>query len=142
MVDGKLSVTYPRLTGPVEVGDEVIVNTQARGSALAPAASTCSTPNLTQGLGLDAEPEAHVMTLPYTPLQAATRHVEEDGELPNTIDGVPVVCLVAQPGRAGLRGHAPPAQAPGCVRASRRRGDSGVAFGCARELKQGGYRSR
>ena len=29
-VDGRPCVAYPRLTGPVELGDEVIVNTQAR----------------------------------------------------------------------------------------------------------------
>ena len=59
--------------------------------------------NLTQGLGLDAEPEAHVMTLPYTPLQAATRHVEED-EPPEHDRRRARRLLVAQPGRAGLRG--------------------------------------
>ena len=92
VVDGEPCLAYPRLTGPVEVGDEVIVNTQARDLGLGSGGFDVLYANLTQGLGLDAEPEAHVMTLPYTPLQAATRHVEEDGELPNTIDGVPVVC--------------------------------------------------
>jgi membrane protein implicated in regulation of membrane protease activity len=29
-VDGEPSVAYPRLPGPVALGDEVIVNTQAR----------------------------------------------------------------------------------------------------------------
>ena len=43
VVDGEPCLAYPRLTGPVEVGDEVIVNTQARELGLAPAASTCST---------------------------------------------------------------------------------------------------
>ena len=28
-VDGRACIAYPRLTGPVEVGDDVIVNTQA-----------------------------------------------------------------------------------------------------------------
>ena len=92
VVDGKPCLAYPRLTGPVEVGDEVIVNTQARDLGLGSGGFDVLYANLTQGLGLDAEPEAHVMTLPYTPLQAATRHVEEDGDLPDTIDGVPVVC--------------------------------------------------
>ena len=32
------------------------------------------------------------MTLPYTPVQAATRHVEEDGALAETLSGMPVVC--------------------------------------------------
>src|SRR5439155_8242126 len=41
---------------------------------------------------LGPEPDAHVMTLPYTPLQRAVRHVEEDGELADDLDGMPVVC--------------------------------------------------
>jgi hypothetical protein len=92
MVDGEPCVAYPRLTGPVEVGDEVIVNTQARDLGLGSGGFDVLHANLTRGLGLDVEPGAHVMTLPYTPLQAATRHVEEDGELPATLDGMPVVC--------------------------------------------------
>ena len=32
------------------------------------------------------------MTLPYTPLQAAVRHVEEDGALAESLEGMPVVC--------------------------------------------------
>jgi hypothetical protein len=92
MVDGEPCVAYPRLTGPVEVGDEVIVNTQARDLRLGSGGFDILYVNLTRGLGLDAESDAHVMTLPYTPLQAATRHVEESGELPESLDGMPVVC--------------------------------------------------
>ncbi len=91
-VDGTPTIAYPRLTGPVELGDEVIVNVQARTLELGSGGFDVLYANLTRGL--DAEPEqgAHVMTLPYTPLQAATRHVEEDGLLPKTLDGMPVVC--------------------------------------------------
>jgi hypothetical protein len=92
LVDGEPCLAYPRLTGPVEVGDEVIVNTQARDLGLGSGGFDVLYANLTQGLGLETEPEAHVMTLPYTPLQAATRHVEEDADLPATLDGMPVVC--------------------------------------------------
>jgi hypothetical protein len=92
MVDGEPCLAYPRLTGPVEVGDEVIVNTQARDLGLGSGGFDILYANLTRGLGLVAEPGAHVMTLPYTPLQAATRHVEEDGELPSGLNGIPVVC--------------------------------------------------
>jgi Protein of unknown function (DUF3866) len=91
-VDGEPCVAYPRLTGPVEVGDEVIVNTQARDLGLGSGGFDVLYANLTRGLGLVAESGAHVMTLPYTPLQAATRHVEEDGDLPTRLDGIPVVC--------------------------------------------------
>ena len=92
VVDGEPCLAYPRLTGPVEVGDEVIVNTQARDLGLGSGGFDVLYANLTRGLGLAAEPGAHVMTLPYTPLQAATHHVEEDGELPTNLDGMPVVC--------------------------------------------------
>lgn len=92
MVDGEPCIAYPRLTGPVEVGDEVIVNTQARDLGLGSGGFDVLYANLTRGLGLPAEEDAHVMTLPYTPLQAATRHVEEDAELPARIEGMPVVC--------------------------------------------------
>ena len=92
IVDGEPCVAYPRLTGAVEVGDEVIVNTQARDLGLGTGGFDVLYANLTRGLGLAAEDGAHVMRLPYTPLQAATRHLEEDGELPNTLNGMPVVC--------------------------------------------------
>jgi hypothetical protein len=92
MVDGEPCVAYPRLTGPVEVGDDVIVNTQARDLGLGSGGFDILYANLTRGLGLAAESGAHVMTLPYTPLQGATRHVEEDGDLPAGLDGIPVVC--------------------------------------------------
>jgi hypothetical protein len=92
IVDGEPCVAYPRLTGAVEVGDEVLVNTQARDLGLGSGGFDVLYANLTRGLGLEAESGAHVMTLPYTPLQAATKHVEEDGELPSTLDGMPVVC--------------------------------------------------
>ena len=32
-----------------------------------------------------------MMKLPYTPIQFAVRHGEEDGNLPPTLDGMPVV---------------------------------------------------
>ena len=70
-------VAYPRLTGPVALGDEVVVNTQARDLGLGSGGFDVLYVNLTRGLGLAAEPDAHVMKLPYTPGQAAVRHVEE-----------------------------------------------------------------
>src|SRR4051794_2913792 len=77
-VDGAPCVAYPRLIGPVEVGDEVIVNVQARALELGSGGFDVLYANLTRGLGLSADPGAHVMTLPYTPVQLAVRHAEED----------------------------------------------------------------
>jgi hypothetical protein len=91
-VDGVPCVAYPRLTGPFALGDEVIVNTQARDLGLGSGGFDVLYVNLTRGLGLVAEPGAHVMKLPYTPGQWALRHVEEDGFLAESLDGLPVVC--------------------------------------------------
>jgi hypothetical protein len=91
-VDGEPCVAYLHLTGPVEVGDEVVVNVQARELELGSGGFDVLYANLTRGLGLEAEPGAHVMTLPYTPLQSATRFVEESGGLAESLDGMPVVC--------------------------------------------------
>ena len=43
-VDGSPSIAYPRQTGPVEVGDTVLLNTQGNDLSSVPAASTSSTP--------------------------------------------------------------------------------------------------
>src|SRR5438045_6468755 len=80
-VDGAPCIAYPRLTGPVALGDEVLVNTQARELELGSGGFDILYANLTRGLGLAGEEGAHVMKLPYTPGQVAVRHAEEDGEL-------------------------------------------------------------
>jgi Protein of unknown function (DUF3866) len=106
-VDGKLCIAYPRLTGPVEVGDDVLVNVQARELGLGSGGFDVLYANLTRGLDAPVEPGAHVMNLPYTPMQSATRYVEEDGDLPETLGGLPVVsCSIhsqVAPVCAGLR---------------------------------------
>ena len=91
-VDGTPCIAYPRLTGPVQVGDEVLVNVQARELELGSGGFDILYANLTRGVGLEAAPGAHVMTLPYTPLQLAASHLEEEGPLADTLDGMPVVC--------------------------------------------------
>jgi uncharacterized protein DUF3866 len=91
-VDGRPCIAYPRLTGPVAVGDEVVVNTQALELELGSGGFDVLYVNLTRGLDLPVEPGAHVMKLPYTPGQVAARHAEEGRTLPDTLDGLPVVC--------------------------------------------------
>jgi hypothetical protein len=91
-VDGNPCVAYPTLTGPVALGDEVIVNTQGRELELGSGGFDVVYANLTRGLGLGAEPGAHVMKLPYAPPQVALRHAEEDLELDADLRGMPVVC--------------------------------------------------
>jgi len=145
-VDGAPCVAYPRLTGPVEVGDEVLVNVQARALGLGSGGFDVLYANLTRGLGLEAVEGAHVMTLPYTPLQSAVRFVEEDAELAESLAGMPVVCcsLHSQvaPAAAGvgegirvaylqLPGGALPVSLSNAVRALKERGlvETGIAVG-------------
>jgi hypothetical protein len=90
-VDGVPCVAYPRLTGPVALGDEVLVNVQARELELGSGGFDVLYANMTRGLGLPAASGAHVMKLPYTPVQAAARHAEEGRELPHALAGLPVV---------------------------------------------------
>jgi Protein of unknown function (DUF3866) len=91
-VDGVPCVAYPRLTGPVALGDEVIVNVQARELDLGSGGFDVLYVNVTRGLGLAAEGDAHVIKLPYTPGQTAALHAEEGRALPEALDGLPVVC--------------------------------------------------
>ncbi len=91
-VDEAACIAYPRQTGPVEVGDTVIVNTQGRDLELDSGGFDIMYANLTRGLGLDPLRFAHVMALPYTPGQAAVRFVEEQDLLSDDLDGLPVVC--------------------------------------------------
>jgi hypothetical protein len=91
-VDGVSCVAYPGLTGPVEEGDEVIVNVQARELGLGSGGFDVLYANVTRGLDLAPPPGAHVMKLPYTPLQHAVGHAEEGEPLAETLEGMPVVC--------------------------------------------------
>jgi Protein of unknown function (DUF3866) len=91
-VDGEPCVAYPGLTGPVAVGDEVVVNTQAQALGLGSGGFDVLYLNLTRGLALEPEAGAHVVKLPYTPVQLALRHAEEDVELSAALAGMPVVC--------------------------------------------------
>lgn len=91
-VDGAPCIAYPRQTGPVALGDEVLVNVQARELELGSGGFDILYANLTRGLELPAEHGAHVMKLPYTPGQTAVHHAEERRVLPEALPGTPVVC--------------------------------------------------
>lgn len=91
-VDGTPCIAFPRQTGPVALGDEVLVNVQARELGLGSGGFDVLYANLTRGLDLAPDDGAHVMKLPYTPGQFAARHAEEDRELPSRLEGMPVVC--------------------------------------------------
>src|SRR5689334_19679290 len=109
-VDGEACVAYPVLTGPIALGDDVVVNVQARALGLGSGGFDILYVNLTRGLDLPAEDGAHVMKLPYTPLQLALPHVEEAAApAGDRLGGMPVVAcsLHSQvaPVCAGLAGR-------------------------------------
>jgi hypothetical protein len=91
-VDERPCAAYPLVTGPVAVGDDVLVNFQATELELGSGGFDLLYANLTRGLGLRPQPGAHVMAMPYTPGQFAVRHVEESTPLAGDLDGMPVVC--------------------------------------------------
>ena len=149
-VDGAACIAYPRLTGPVEEGDTVIINTQARDLGLGSGGFDVLYANLTRGLGLAAADDAHVMSLPYTPGQVALRRADgdaADGAEPavSGLSGMPVVCcgLHSQlaPVAAALKGlrvayvqlggGALPVSLSDAVRALRARGLIETAVGVA-----------
>src|SRR2546425_178754 len=125
-VDGVACVAYPRLTGPVEEGDDVLVNVQARELGLGSGGFDVLYANLTRGLDLCPDEGAHVTKLPYTPLQVAVRHAEESRPLAETLAGPPLLRLSLP--------HPPPP-----VHAGRARGGSAVLAG---RVSGGGERER
>lgn len=92
-VDGRPCVAFPGLTGPVALGDDVLVNVQAVELGLGSGGFDVLHANMTRGLELPPESGAHVMKLPYTPIQHAVVHVDEsrDGD-GDDLGGLPVVC--------------------------------------------------
>jgi hypothetical protein len=92
-VDGQPCIAYPRLTGPVEEEDVVLVNTQAVDLELGSGGFDVLYANLTRGLRLPPDDGAHVMSHPYAPAQQAIRFAEEEETPTGSLDGLPVVCL-------------------------------------------------
>jgi hypothetical protein len=92
----------------VALGDDVVVNVQAVDLALGSGGFDIVVANLTRGLELPAARGAHVMKLPYTPVQNAVPHAEEGPELPRSLGGLPVVCCTLHsqvvPACAGIGG--------------------------------------
>jgi hypothetical protein len=92
-VDEGPCVAYPALTGPVALGDDVLVNDQSVELGLGTGGFDVLHANLTRGLELPAEAGAHVIKLPYTSLQHAVAHVEESFTgVAGDLAGLPVVC--------------------------------------------------
>ncbi|MBV9212645.1 MAG: DUF3866 family protein [Actinobacteria bacterium] len=108
------AISYERTTGPVEVGDEVVVNVAARDLGLGSGGFDLVHVNLTRGCAGEGVPGAHVMKLNYTSLQHAVAPFEERApELSTPIDRpvavialhgqLPCVAWAAAAARSGLR---------------------------------------
>lgn len=99
LVGDERAINYPDLTGTVEVGDEVLLNTTAVDLALGTGGVHFVIANLTRPAGEIEDSPGHIMKLRYTPLQGAVLSVEED-DSPHqreiqefeSLDGMPVVC--------------------------------------------------
>jgi Protein of unknown function (DUF3866) len=80
-VGGELrpAIAYTQLTGPVFLGDDVVVNCAGADLGLGSGGFDIVHVNLTRGLDLEGEPGAHVMKLNYTSLQHPVTPFERDG---------------------------------------------------------------
>ena len=87
------AVAYEELTGPNEVGDEVVVNVAARDLGLGSGGFDIVHVNLTRGLEGSGIADAHVMKLNYTSLQHAVEPVEA-AELDLPVDKPVAVCFL------------------------------------------------
>jgi hypothetical protein len=76
----RAAIAYVDLVGPVEVGDDVVVNVAAADLGLGSGGFDIVHVNLTRGLDLPGRDGAHVMKLNYTSLQHAVDPVEIDKE--------------------------------------------------------------
>lgn len=90
--EARPAVVYPRLTGPVETGDDVVVNVEAADLGLGSGGFDVVHCNLSRGLAGKGG-EGHVMKLNYTSLQHAVRPLEEGLEEAPPAEGVPVAVL-------------------------------------------------
>jgi hypothetical protein len=91
-VDGERSYVLTQLIGSVVVGDRVVVNTTAVELGLGTGGWHVVHWNLDRPDGAWSEPgPGHIMKLRYTSLQADTGAGEEGLDLPERLDGLPVV---------------------------------------------------
>src|SRR6478609_10045083 len=79
-----------QLIGAVAVGDRVVVNTTAVELELGSGGWHVVHWNLTRGPWSEPGP-GHLMKLRYTSLQVDTGAAEEDGGVPRTLQGCPVI---------------------------------------------------
>jgi hypothetical protein len=90
LVDGERAYVLTQLTGPVTVGDEVVVNTTAVELGLGTGGWHVVHWNLARR-ELDQPGPGHIMKVRYTSLQVDTGAAEELHDVPARLDGTPVV---------------------------------------------------
>jgi len=90
-VEGEAAYVLTQLIGPVAVGDRVVVNTTAVELGLGTGGWHVVHWNLSRTDGWSEPGPGHIMKLRYTSLQVDTGAGEEDIELPERLDGLPVV---------------------------------------------------
>ncbi len=113
----RAALAYPDLTGPVETGDDVVVNVESKDLDLGSGGFDIVYVNLTRGMKGDGAEGAHVMKLNYTPLQHSVVPVEEGlDDVPKEL-GMPVAVL-------GLHGQL----APAAFAAAREAPDARIGF--------------
>lgn len=88
--DGGRAAALTQLTGPIGLGDEVVVNTTAVELGLGSGGWHIVHWNLTRG-PWSAPGDGHLMKLRYTSLQVDTGAGEEQGAVPRSLGGCPVV---------------------------------------------------
>jgi hypothetical protein len=98
------ALSYEDVTGAVEPGDDVVVNTAAVDLGLGSGGFDIVHVNLTRGLGGAGEQGAHVMKLNYSSLQHAVHPVEERAPELNDapLEGRPVAILSLHGQLAGV----------------------------------------
>lgn len=100
LADGSRAYGLTQLTGTVEVGDDVVVNTTAVDRALGTGGWHVLHWNLSRPPFREEGP-GHLMKVRYTSVQSDTgAGTEDDPDLPSALDGVPVVV-------AGLHSQVP-----------------------------------
>ena len=87
------AVAYVDMTGPIEAGDDVVVNVAARDLGLGSGGFDVVHVNLTRGLDGHGEPGTHVMKLNYSSLQHAFEPIESRGGDMSATAGKPVAVI-------------------------------------------------
>jgi hypothetical protein len=87
------AISFEDMTGPVEPGDDVVVNTAALDLGLGSGGFDIVHVNLTRGLEAAGPEGAHVMKLNYSSLQHAVHPLEEHAPELGGLDGRPVAVI-------------------------------------------------